>query len=302
MGLTRYVIGWAVAGQRRVVVLGPLLRVHRGQKAEGHRAQSQPRRHHDSLLARAGHPHRRMRLLDRLGNDVARRHLEVLAVVAAERLFDHHAANRDQRLAPHRALFRARDVERVQFGKGRRLAGAELGAPVAQQVEHPDPLRHPRRMVIVGRQQRDSRPQAHPLGALAGRGQKTLARRGVRVFLQEMMLDLPQVVDPDPVGEFDLLQRLLNEFMFASPAATGAEAAEFPVVRISSRSFLCTRQEPWPRISRNRTLVMPPSTRMSIPVTKEAFSEHRNVATSAISSPVPQRPTGVFCSITAIIS
>ncbi len=95
----------------------------------------------------------------------------------AEGLLDHHPADRDQRLAPHRALFRARHMESLEFGKGRGLAGAEFGPPVAEQVEHPDPFGHPHRMVVVRRQQGDSGAQTHPLGPLAGRGQEALARR-----------------------------------------------------------------------------------------------------------------------------
>ena len=33
----------------------------------------------------------------------------------------------------------------------------------------------------------------------------------MRVFLEEMVLDLPDVVDADPVGELDLVERLLIE-------------------------------------------------------------------------------------------
>jgi len=33
----------------------------------------------------------------------------------------------------------------------------------------------------------------------------------MRVFLEEMVLDLPDVIDADPVGEFDLLKRVAIE-------------------------------------------------------------------------------------------
>jgi hypothetical protein len=45
-------------------------------------------------------------------------------------------------------------------------------------------------------------------GALARGGEEDLGGRGVRVFLKEVMLDGPDAVDPDPVGEFYLLQRV----------------------------------------------------------------------------------------------
>ena len=42
------------------------------------------------------------------------------------------------------------------------------------------------------------------LGALTDRAIKDLGRGTMRVFLEEVMLDLPHVIDPEPIGEFDL--------------------------------------------------------------------------------------------------
>ena len=33
----------------------------------------------------------------------------------------------------------------------------------------------------------------------------------MRIFLEEVVLDLPDVVDAEPVGEFDLVERVLVE-------------------------------------------------------------------------------------------
>jgi hypothetical protein len=38
---------------------------------------------------------------------------------------------------------------------------------------------------------------------------KRLGRRGMRVFFEEVMLDFPDVVDAETVGELDLVERLL---------------------------------------------------------------------------------------------
>ena len=53
------------------------------------------------------------------------------------------------------------------------------------------------------------------LGALAGGAQENLGRGGVRVLLEEVMLDLPGVVVAQPIGELDLRQRILQELVLA---------------------------------------------------------------------------------------
>jgi hypothetical protein len=47
-------------------------------------------------------------------------------------------------------------------------------------------------------------------GALAAGGQKNLGRRGMGVLFEEVMLDGPRVVPSQTVGEFDLIQRVLE--------------------------------------------------------------------------------------------
>src|SRR5262249_38589092 len=49
------------------------------------------------------------------------------------------------------------------------------------------------------------------LGALRAGGEKYFRGRGVRVFLQEMVLDLPGVFDAELVGELDLIERILEQ-------------------------------------------------------------------------------------------
>jgi hypothetical protein len=57
--------------------------------------------------------------------------------------------------------------------------------------------------------------QPDALGALAGGAQKHFRRGGVGIFLEEVMLNLPGVVVAQPVGEFDLRQRVLQELVLA---------------------------------------------------------------------------------------
>src|SRR5580704_18918428 len=105
-------------------------------------------------------------------------------------------------------------MEGVQFGEAGGLAGTELGAPIAHQVQRRDALGDARRMVIVGRQQADSRSEADTFGALAAGGKEALAGRGVRVLFEEVMLDLPQVVDSDAVAKLDLLEPIVPNVVF----------------------------------------------------------------------------------------
>src|SRR5215469_13440633 len=183
-----------------------------------------------------------MRLLHRLGHHVARRHLEVLALVSEERIFDEHPGNRAERLLPHVALVGAWNQEAAKFRFGRRFPGPELDAAVADQVERGDPFRDPRGMVVVGRQQYDSVPQPDALGALAARGEKDLRGGGMCVFLEKMMLDFPHVVDAESVGEFDLVERVLKQFLLPTRRPRTrelmlVEGAEFHDARCCSLVF-----------------------------------------------------------------
>ena len=51
-------------------------------------------------------------------------------------------------------------------------------------------------------------PMRMPLGAGGRRGEPDLRRRRQGVVVEEVVLDRPHVVDPEAVGERDVLQRL----------------------------------------------------------------------------------------------
>ena len=94
--------------------------------------------------------------------------------------------------------------------------GAPLHPAVGDEVEGGEALRDARRVVVAGRHQDDAVPEADPLRALGRGGQEHLGGRGVRVLLEEVVLDLPGVVDAEPVGQLDLRERVLEQALLAA--------------------------------------------------------------------------------------
>ena len=103
------------------------------------------------------------------------------------------------------------DVEAAELQQRRALAGAELDAAVRDEVERRDALGDARRVVVARRHQHDAVAEPDLLGALRAGGEEDLRRRGVRVLLEEVVLDLPGVVDAELVGELDLVERVLEQ-------------------------------------------------------------------------------------------
>jgi hypothetical protein len=101
----------------------------------------------------------------------------------------------------------------VELSRSRRLAHAEIDAAARQQVERGDALGDSVR--LVGGELDHAVAQANALGALAGGAEKNLGRRGVRVLLEEVVLDFPGVVVAEFVGELDLGERVLQELVLA---------------------------------------------------------------------------------------
>ena len=130
----------------------------------------------------------------------------------------------------------------MQLGRPRRLAHAEIDAAARQQVERRDALGDAMRLVGGELDHAVAEPDA--LGALAGGAEEHLGRGGVRVLLEEVVLDLPGVVVAELVGELDLGR--------ASPAAagtrswrpTGAGAGARRRCRTSWFTCLCRRRPP----------------------------------------------------------
>src|SRR5687768_15303173 len=66
-------------------------------------------------------------------------------------------------------------------------------------------------MVDSGRELHDPVSEPDSLRALAGGGEEDLRGRGVRILLQEVMLDLPDAVEAGTLRHHYLLQRVLQQ-------------------------------------------------------------------------------------------
>src|SRR6186713_2052794 len=68
-------------------------------------------------------------------------------------------------------------------------------------------------MIERRRRLHDAVPEAQPLGALRERGEEDLGRARVAVLLEEVVLDLPHVVEAERVGERALLERIAEQLV-----------------------------------------------------------------------------------------
>src|SRR5215831_16693699 len=59
-------------------------------------------------------------------------------------------------------------------------------------------------MVVARCHQRNAVAESDAFGALRAGREEHLGRRGMRILLEKVMLDLPDVIDADPVGELHL--------------------------------------------------------------------------------------------------
>ena len=100
----------------RVVVVDPVARFLGIEERERERADALLRGEMDRVAAAARDPHRRMRLLHRLRDDVAGRQAHVVAGVTGERRLGEAAQGNPDALLPHRALVAGIDAERVELG------------------------------------------------------------------------------------------------------------------------------------------------------------------------------------------
>ena len=138
-----------------------------------------------------------------------------------------HRDHRAHRVFPDRALLSEIAVEGFELGDARTLAHAEFDAAAAHQVEGRDPLGDTGG--VGGGQLHDAVREADLLGALARRGEKDLGGRRVRILLEEVVLDLPGKVVAEPVGELDLVERVLVELelAFRRPRARQLQLVEY---------------------------------------------------------------------------
>ena len=159
-----------------------------------------------SLTGRA--PERRVRLLQRLGQHAPLRHRPVLALElvlvvgpAADDVVDG--------LLPHLARLVRVDAEALELGPGRRAAGAEVDPAVGDQVEHGGRLGRAHRVVVRLGHEPHAVAEAHALGLRGDGAVEHLGVGAVRVLLEEVVLDGPERVPPEPLAGHRLLERVL---------------------------------------------------------------------------------------------
>jgi hypothetical protein len=203
--------GHAFTLERPVVVAHPVTGVLGIDERERERADPLLCGQMDRVAAAARDPHRRVRLLARLGHDVAGRHRHELAVMAGERRFGHAPHGDAQPLLPHLPLLDGIDEEAAQLRLRRRLARPEVDAPAGHEIESGDALGDPGGMVERRRGLDDAVTEPHLLRPLRHRGQEDLGRTRVAVLLEEVVLDLPTCLDAELVGQLALLQRVLEQ-------------------------------------------------------------------------------------------
>ena len=133
------------------------------------------------------------------------------------------------------------DAEASELGLRTGLPCTELDTPVREQVEGGDALGHTGRVVEIGRQLNDSVTDPDAARALAHRAEEDLGCRRVRVLLQEVVLDLPDVVEAERVRELYLIERVLRSSRARLRPPTAAEAGARRRSRSASgpSSFRC---------------------------------------------------------------
>ena len=80
-------------------------------------------------------------------------------------------------------------------------------------------------MVVARCHQRNAVAESDAFGALRAGREEHLGRRGMRILLEKVVLDLPDVFDADPVGELHLFQRFLVEPPLGVIVPVGARGA-----------------------------------------------------------------------------
>ncbi len=160
--------------QVAVVLVDPGARGFRRHELKAERPHPPLPRAADRRDVGAGHPERRVRLLVRLGDDVARGKVEELAV-ELDGLLGEARHQRPHRLLPHVALVAHPPAERMQLDRPLPLAEAELHAAPAEQIERGHPLGHADR--VVRGELDDAVAEPDPLGPLGRRAQEHLGRR-----------------------------------------------------------------------------------------------------------------------------
>jgi hypothetical protein len=108
------------------------------------------------------------------------------------------------------------DAEAMHFDQRSGFSRPPFEPSARNQIKRREPFGHARGMVVVRRREADSVAETDIPGALRHRREKHLGGGRVRILLQEVVLDLPHIVEAETVGEFDLFERVVEQFLLAS--------------------------------------------------------------------------------------
>ena len=174
----------------------------------------------------ARHPQRRVGLLDRLRQHHPGRHGEVAALEARVLVLGPHLHDLGQDLVEHGPAVGGVDAEPSQLLLGDRTTDPELEPAPAHDVESGGGLGRADGVVKGRRQQAHAVADADAVGVLGQAGQKDLGGRRERVALQEVVLDLPHVVEAHLLGQDALLEGLPVRLLLAGPVLEGLGPAD----------------------------------------------------------------------------
>src|SRR5207249_1290474 len=200
----------ALFAHELVVLIDALLKLLRRLKGEPERAHSQSRGNHRSLTTRRCDPERRVRLLLWFGDDVPGRHAHEGALDAGVGSLRHHLHALAGGLFPHALLLFAAHAEAAHLHLGGGLTCAELDAAVGDEVERGDALGDAGGVVVARGHDDDAVAEANVLRPLTRRCKEDLRRGRMRVLLEEVVLDLEHVVEPELVRQLYLLESVLE--------------------------------------------------------------------------------------------
>src|SRR6185369_8120826 len=182
--------------------------------------------------------------LHRFGHDLGRWNVEEASLVA-ERVAHPHLGNDLDGLAPLVVNGGAIDFERVLLHTSDRRRGAPVDPSLRQNVERRDPLGDANRVVVPKWQQRASMADADAFRPRGDERQKGLRRGRVRVLVQPVMLDLPDAVKTELVGQDRLLDTFVEQpRLFGGrriPQLHFEEQRELHVGSISGKAAISSR-------------------------------------------------------------
>src|SRR6516165_6895724 len=165
----------------------------------------------NGLPIRTGHPNRRVGLLYWLGEHVASGHREVFAGEARVGVHHHHIGDLFNGLPPHRTTLSRVYTKPFEFRPRCGFARPPVDSAAGDQVEGRYTLSDARGGVVSRRHQDDAMSEADAPRTLGRGGEEHLRGRRMRVFLKEVVLHLPGIVNAQAVRQLDLIQRVLEE-------------------------------------------------------------------------------------------